>query len=380
MTDYLFDNNSSGLLRRFSIPLKVGNIDPTLVLLLLGICTFGLIVLYSALARDADMFYSQLTRIVFAAAVMFVAAIVPSKVYYYSTPFFFVFVIVLLIGVEFIGVAAKGSKRWLDLPGLPRFQPSELAKIAVPMMLAFYFSFRKTTTKFFDLFVAIAIVGLPTLLIFRQPDYGTALLMVLVASGIVFASGLSWRWVTLAIVGLVASVPILWKYVLYDYHRQRILTLFNPEIDRLGAGWNIIQSKTAIGSGGVDGKGLFQGTQTQYGFLPANHTDFMLAVIGEELGFVWCALLLVSYFCVFARGIFLGMDSQSIFARLAVFGITLMFFVYVIVNVAMVLGLLPVIGLPLPLVSFGGTSAISILFAFGVIMSLSSDREGTATT
>ena len=380
MADYLSDTNSAGLFRRYSILQKIGNMDPTLVLLLLGICTFGLVVLYSALARDTDMFVSQVTRIVFAVAVMFVAAMIPSKLYYYGTPFFFVFVVVLLLGVEFTGVVAKGAKRWLDLPGLPRFQPSELAKIAVPMMIAFYFSLRKTKTNFLDLFAVLAIVGLPIVLTFRQPDYGTALLMLSVASAIVLVSGLSWWWVAIVFFSTVASIPILWKYVLYDYHRQRILTLFNPEIDRLGAGWNIIQSKTAIGSGGITGKGLFQGTQTQYGFLPANHTDFMLAVIGEELGFVWCAILLLSYFFVFARGIFLGIDSQTTFVRLSVFGLTVMFFLYVVVNVAMVLGLLPVIGLPLPLVSFGGTSAISILFAFGAVMSLSSDREGSSTT
>ena len=380
MAEYLLDTRRQSAVAKYSSRVALRNIDPFLSLMLLAICAFGLVVLYSALARDTEMFTSQLMRICFAICVMFVAAVIPSKVYYGTAPLFYIFALVLLVGVELAGDAVRGSKRWLDLPGLPRFQPSELAKIATPLMLAFYFSFRKTSTKLIDIIAALAIVGLPAMLLFRQPDYGTAVLMVLVVGAILLVSGLLWRWVVIIAVAGCASIPILWKYVLYDYHRQRILTLFDPESDRLGAGWNIIQSKTAIGSGGLDGKGLFEGTQTQYGFLPENHTDFMLAVIGEELGFVACAILLLSYFFVFARGLFLGTTSPTTFSRLAIFGLTLMFFAYVVVNVAMVLGLLPVVGLPLPLVSFGGTSAISMLFAFGVVMSLSAQQEGTGST
>jgi len=272
-----------------------------------------------------------------------------------------------------VGVKVKGSQRWLDLPGLPRFQPAELMKIAVPMMVAWYLNERTLPPSFKHLLYALVIIAAPAALIGIQPDLGTALLVGAAGLSVVLFAGIYWRWIGFSVLAAALAAPGLWL-VMKDYQRQRVLTLFDPESDPLGTGWNIIQSKTAIGSGGVFGKGLFQGTQSHLEFLPESQTDFIIAVVGEEVGLVGVSVLLLLYVVIIARGLYIATQAQNTYSRLLAGALTLTFFVYVFVNIAMVSGLLPVVGVPLPLVSYGGTSAITLLASFGIVMSIHTHR------
>ncbi len=350
------------------------HLDPLFLALLAAIVAFGLVILYSAVNRDMDVFANQLVRIGMAFAALFIAAQLQPSFYLRWAPLAYVGGVLLLVLVLIIGVKVKGSQRWLDFPGLPRFQPSELMKIAVPMMVAWYFHERTLPPTFKDVCVAVLIIAVPALLIVRQPDLGTGLLVAGAGVAVLVLAGLYWRWILFAIIGFAAAAPGLW-YALQDYQRQRILTLFDPGSDPLGAGWNIIQSTTAIGSGGIWGKGLFQGTQSHLEFLPESQTDFIIAVVGEELGLVGMLVLLLLYLLVIARGLYIATQAQSTFARLLSGALTLTFFVYVFVNIGMVCGLLPVVGVPLPLVSYGGTSIITLMAGFGIIMSIRTQRS-----
>ena len=349
--------------------LQAIHIDPLMLLLLSLVVGYGLVVLYSAVDQSEALFRAQLVRIGLAFAVLVVAAQLPPQIYIRWAPFVYVMGVILLILVLMIGVTVKGSRRWLDIPGLLRFQPSELMKIAVPMAVAWYFHDRPLPPSFKDVCVALAIVAVPAGAIIAQPDLGTGILVAGAGLAVVVLAGLPWRWVFYAGLALAAAAPGLW-YTLQDYQRQRILTLFDPESDPLGAGWNIIQSTTAIGSGGVFGKGLLAGTQSHLDFLPEARTDFIIAVVGEELGLVGVVTLLLLYLLVIARGLIMSARAESTFGRLLSGALILTFFVYVFVNIAMVSGLLPVVGVPLPLVSYGGTSAITLMASFGIIMAI----------
>ncbi len=350
------------------------HLDPLFMCLLIAIISYGLVVLYSAVNKDMNVFNNQLIRMALAFVAMFVAAQLQPSFYLRWAPFVYVGGVVLLILVLLVGVKVKGSQRWLDIPGLPRFQPSELMKIAVPMMVAWYFHDRQLPPRFKDVCVALVIIAIPAACIMRQPDLGTGILVAGAGVAVLVLAGLYWRWMIYAALGLAMAAPGLW-YALQDYQRQRILTLFDPQSDPLGAGWNIIQSTTAIGSGGVWGKGLFQGTQSHLEFLPESQTDFIIAVVGEELGLIGILGLLVLYVFVIARGLVIAAQAQSSFGRLLAGALTLTFFVYVFVNIGMVCGLLPVVGVPLPLVSYGGTSAITLMAGFGIIMSVRTHRS-----
>ena len=350
------------------------HLDPVLMLGLAAIIGYGLVVLYSAVNRDSALFGNQLVRMGVAVVAMVVAAQLHPRFYLRWAPFVYVGGVVLLALVLIMGVKVKGSQRWLDLPGLPRFQPSELMKIAVPMVVAWYMHERPLPPSFRHVCVALAIVVVPAGFIILQPDLGTGILVAGAGLAVVVLAGVRWQWIAYAAGALAAAAPGLW-YLLQDYQRQRILTLFDPESDPLGAGWNIIQSKTAIGSGGLYGKGLLEGTQSHLEFLPESQTDFIIAVVGEELGFVGVVLLLLLYMVVVARGLYIATQASNTFQRLLAGALTLTFFVYVFVNIAMVSGLLPVVGVPLPLVSYGGTSAITLMASFGIIMSVRGRRE-----
>jgi rod shape determining protein RodA len=349
------------------------HLDPLMLVLLLAIMAFGLLVLFSALDRDMTQFGNQVVRLGIALVAMVVAAQISPRIYLRWAPLAYVGGLVMLALVLLIGVKVKGSQRWLDLPGLPRFQPSELMKIAVPMMVAWYLHDRPLPPRFLDLCVALVLIAVPAGCIVLQPDLGTAVLVAGAGLAVVVLAGLQWKWMLGAATALAMAAPGLW-FLLQDYQRQRILTLFDPQSDPLGAGWNIIQSTTAIGSGGVHGKGLFQGTQSHLDFLPESHTDFIIAVIGEELGLIGMLSLLALYVLVVARGLWIATQAQHTFQRLVAGALTLTFFVYAFVNVAMVSGLLPVVGVPLPLVSYGGTSAITLLASFGIIMAVRTHR------
>lgn len=345
------------------------HIDPTLLLLLGLIVFYGLVVLFSAVDQNQSLFQAQLLRLGLAFIGLFIAAQLPPRLYVRWAPFIYLSGVLLLVLVLLIGVTVKGSQRWLEIPGFTRFQPSELMKIAVPLAVAWYFHERPLPPSFKDVCVALGIVAVPAGLIIMQPDLGTGILVAGAGFAVVVLAGLPWRWMAYVALGFAAAAPGLW-YTLQDYQRQRILTLFDPESDPLGAGWNIMQSTTAIGSGGIWGKGLLEGTQSHLDFLPEAQTDFIIAVIAEELGLVGVLILLVLYLLIISRGLFLAVSAESTFGRLLSGALILTFFVYVFVNIAMVSGLLPVVGVPLPLVSYGGTSAITLMTGFGLIMAI----------
>ena len=351
--------------------LSEAHLDALLCISILAVIALGLVVHY----RDVETFEGQLLRLVAGLVAMVAAAWIDPRRYLSWAPAVYAASVGLLLLVLVVGASAKGSQRWIDLPGLPRFQPSELTKVAIPLMLAWYFHDRRLPPRFRDMLVALAIIAVPAFLIVRQPDLGTGLLVAAGGLAVIFLAGVSWRWISAAVVLGGAATPVFWMS-LRDYQRERILTLFNPEEDPLGAGWSIIQSVTAIGSGGLVGKGVGAGTQSRLDFLPESSTDFIIAVIGEEMGFRGVFLLLLFYLVILARGLYLATLAPSRFGRLLAGGLMLTFFVHVFVNIAMVCGLVPVVGVPLPLVSYGGTSTVSILIGCGIVMSIHTHRVG----
>ena len=346
------------------------HLDPLLLALIFMVLAFGLVVLFSAAGDEARLFDAQFQRVLVAMVVLVAAAQLPPGLYFRWAPYVYILGLVLLVAVLLVGVRVKGSQRWLEIPGLLRFQPSELMKIAVPMALAWYLQQRVLPPSARHVFFSLLIILLPALAIAAQPDLGTAILVAGAGIAVLMLAGLSWRYLAYAAFVIAAAAPILWQFALQGYQRQRIITLFDPESDPLGAGWNIIQSTTAIGSGGLFGKGLLQGTQSHLDFLPEARTDFIIAVVGEEFGLVGVLVLLSLYLGIIARGLVLACSAQSTFGRLFAGALTLTFFIYVFVNIAMVSGLLPVVGVPLPLVSYGGTSIITLMASFGIIMSM----------
>ncbi|MFT4712778.1 MAG: rod shape determining protein RodA [Candidatus Azotimanducaceae bacterium] len=352
------------------------HLDIPIILLLLVICAYGLLILYSAVEQQSAPVISQLIKIGVAFGVMIVMAQISPIFYLRIAPWLFGIGILLLIAVLFVGTTVNGSQRWLRIPGLLNFQPSELMKLVIPMMLASYFHDRHLPPLRRHVFWACVMIFIPVLLIGRQPDLGTALLIGASGLLVLLLAGISWRYVFGAIFTGLMAAPALW-YVMRDYQRTRVMILLDPERDPLGAGWNIIQSKTAIGSGGLFGKGLFQGTQSHLDFLPESQTDFIVAVLAEELGLVGVTVLLILYILLIGRGVIIAIQAQDTFGRLLVGTITFTFFVYIFVNIGMVSGILPVVGVPLPLVSHGGTAILTLFAGFGVIMSVHTHRRIT---
>ncbi|WP_339671539.1 rod shape-determining protein RodA [Dasania marina] len=363
----------SELVRRNSIWQRL-HIDPTLLLLLLVLTAAGLFVLYSASGQDMSVIYKQGRFFMLAYAVMFIIAQFDVERIKRLAPAAYVGCVILLILVPFFGVGAKGAQRWLSLGGL-RFQPAELMKVVLPMAAAWYFSKRVLPPSLRHVLISLIIVVVPTLLIAKQPDLGTSILIATSGLFVLFFAGIRWSYIVGALGLLVMAAYPMWHFVLHDYQKQRILTMLNPESDKLGAGWNIIQSKTAIGSGGFDGKGWLNGTQSQLDFLPESHTDFIIAVLAEELGLKGVLILISLYLLIIGRGLWIGYKAQHCFGRLLAGSITLTFFVYVFVNMGMVSGLLPVVGVPLPLVSQGGTSVVSLMVGFGLLMAISTEKR-----
>ena len=351
------------------------HIDPILLLLLMMLCGAGLVILYSASGQSEVHIEKQLARYGIGFAVMFVFAQFSPDTYRRWSPWLFGLGVLALLGVMFFGTGAKGAQRWLQLPGLPRFQPSEFMKLIVPMMIAWFLARRYLPPSIKHVMGALTLVGVPVFLIVRQPDLGTSILIAASGLFVLMFAGISWRLVGSFFLAVAAAAPVMWFYVMRDYQKQRVLTFLSPESDPLGAGWNIIQSKTAIGSGGPWGKGWLEGTQSQLNFLPESHTDFIIAVCAEEFGFVGVLALLGLYVLIVARGLVIAVEAQDSYARLLGGSLILTFFVYVFVNIGMVSGILPVVGVPLPLVSYGGTSAVTLMAAFGVLMSIQTHRK-----
>lgn len=356
-----------GLLGRF-------NLDTPLLLGLLAVSTLGLVILYSAARNDPGMVMRQAIRLGLGFCLMIGLAQLSPHHLRRWTPWIYLGGVLLLLAVLAVGDIGKGAQRWLDL-GFMRFQPSEIMKTAVPMMVAWYFADKPLPPQWRHLIVGALISVIPFLLIVKQPDLGTALLVGSSGAFALFMAGLSWRIIIGC--GTLAAIfaPLFWTFAMHDYQRQRVLTFLDPESDPLGTGWNIIQSKIAIGSGGIYGKGWMNGTQSHLDFLPEGSTDFIFAVFCEEFGLVGVCMLLTLYLFIVGRGLYMAIQAPDTYTRLLAGSLSLIFFVYVFVNAGMVSGILPVVGLPLPLISYGGTSLVTIMAGFGILMSINAHRK-----
>jgi len=347
-------------------------IDFILLGLVLAVIAIGLAVLYSASGQDAVFVEKQAVRIAVGLFAMLVFSQVPPYVLRIWTPWFYAIGVALVAATWFFGIG-RNTQRWLDL-GVVQFQPSEVMKLAVPMAVAAFLHQRILPPGWKDNLVAVLILAAPTFLIIRQPDLGTALLVASSGAFTLFLAGLRWRAIILAGVAGIGLAPVLWMFM-EEYQRNRVRTFLDPDADPLGQGWNIIQSKIAVGSGGLTGKGWMNGTQAQLEFIPERHTDFILAVFAEEFGLLGICFLLLLYLALIGRGLYIASVARDTYSRLLAGSLAMTLFVYVAVNSAMVAGLLPVVGVPLPLFSYGGTSAVTLLTAFGILMSIYSHRK-----
>ena len=350
------------------------HLDLSLLLPVTLVMALGLVILYSASGEDWDAVTRQARNFGVGWLVLLITAQLRIDTIQRWSGALYVFALLLLCLVLIFGVGAKGAQRWLSL-GFIRFQPSEIMKIAMPLAVAAWVVRRGLPPRIDTTLVCLAIILMPSLAIALQPDLGTAILVAASGAFVVFMAGISWWQIAAGMMAAIAAIWPAWLFLLKDYQKQRVLTLFDPEADRLGAGWNIIQSKTAIGSGGWSGKGWLQGTQSHLDFLPERHTDFIIAVLAEEWGFRGVLVLLALYSAIVARGFWISLTAQTSYGRLLASAITLTFCVYVIVNMGMVAGLLPVVGVPLPFVSFGGTAIVTLMLGFGILTAISTEKR-----
>ncbi len=351
------------------------HIDPWLLLFLLIICIAGLAILYSASSQNIAMVLRQAVSYLIAFIVMIGMAQIPPLYYRTLTPVFYVLGVILLIAVQVVGEVRMGARRWIGIPGFGSVQPSEFMKLGMPMMCAWFLSRRELPPKFKTVVILLLIILFPTLLVAIQPDLGTSLLVASSGIFVLFLAGLSWRLISLAIFLALLFVPIAWNFLLHDYQRQRINTLLDPDADTLGAGWNTLQAKISIGSGGISGKGYLFGSQSQLGFLPESHTDFIVASFSEEFGFIGILSLVFLYLCLLMRSLYIALSNPDNYGRFLAGAISLSFFVYIFVNMGMVSGILPIVGVPLPLVSYGGTAIITLMAGFGLLMSIHTHKD-----
>jgi len=349
------------------------HLDAPLLFALIAVSVLGLIILYSAGGGDMALVERQLVRLGIAFTGMLIVAQLSPGMLLRMTPWLFVLGVLFLLAVLIGGEASGGAQRWLNLY-IIRFQPSEMMKLAVPMMVAWYLTDARLPPNRWQLLASATLIAVPMLMIAKQPDLGTALLIASSGFFVLFLAGLQWRLLAFFTVLLAAAAPALWHFM-HDYQRQRVITFLNPESDPLGSGYHIIQSKIAIGSGGLLGKGWMNGTQSQLNFLPERSTDFIFAVLGEEFGFFGILTLFALYMIIVVRGIMITIQAQDTYTRLLAGSLSMTFFVYFIVNTGMVTGLLPVVGLPLPMISYGGTSIVTLMAGFGILMSIQTHRK-----
>lgn len=343
---------------------------------LIATLVLSLFVLYSASGQHYQMLLKQILHTGLSFGIMIIIAQINVKFFERWCLVIFLFCLVMLLGVTFFGEISKGARRWLNL-GFIRIQPSEFFKIAMPITIAAVLAKESIPPRFIRVVWAVILVAIPSALIAKQPDLGTAILVG--TSGIIaiFLGGISWWYIISCALLALPLLPLLWMYVLHDYQKQRVLTFLNPESDPLGTGYNIIQSKIAIGSGGVYGKGWLHGTQSQLDFLPEHHTDFIFAVYSEEFGMMGFFLLMAIYMYIILRCIYIAKKAHSTFERILAGTLSLTFFFYIFVNIGMVSGILPVVGVPLPLISYGGTSMVTLCAGFGLLMSIRTHRKIT---
>ena len=355
---------------------KFFKIDTPLIIFIILLSSLGLLVLYSSSGGSMNLVYKQLIHLGLATSVMLIIAQIPPILFLRSAPILIILGIILLILVLFFGSSGGGAQRWLDI-GIIRFQPSEIMKIIVPITIAAILSEKTLPPRAFPVIISLVVISTVVLLIARQPDLGTALLIGASGVYVLFFSGFRikivkniWLNLTILLSFFISSLYFAWNYLLIAYQKKRILTLFNPESDPLGSGYHIIQSKIAIGSGGLTGKGLTQGSQSQLDFVPEQSTDFIFSVLAEELGFLGFMLLIIIYSFIIYRCFSLSLRCEDNFSRLLGSSLTFVFFTYIFVNIGMVSGLVPVVGVPLPLISYGGSSLMTLMASFGIIMSI----------
>ena len=364
------------LLKKLIIFYKFFKIDTPLFILLILLSSLGLLILYSSSGGSLNLVYRQTIPLGLATSVMLVIAQIPPIIMLRAAPILMILGVLQLILVIFFGSSGGGAQRWLDL-GIVRFQPSELMKIIVPMTIAAILSEKTLPPRVFPVMISLLTIGIIVILIARQPDLGTALLIGASGIYVLFFSGFRimlvqniWLNLLILISMLSGSLYFAWNYLLIAYQKRRILTLFNPESDPLGSGYHIIQSKIAIGSGGFTGKGIVKGSQSQLDFVPEQSTDFIFSVLAEELGFIGFLLLIIIYALIIFRCMSMSLRCEDNFSRLLGASLTFVFFTYIFVNIGMVSGLVPVVGVPLPLISYGGSSLITLMASFGIIMSI----------
>ncbi|AXE62299.1 rod shape-determining protein RodA [Candidatus Thioglobus sp. NP1] len=355
---------------------KFFKIDTPLFIFIILLSSLGLLILYSSSGGSMNLVYKQLIHLGLATSVMLIIAQIPPILFLRSAPILIILGIILLILVLFFGSSGGGAQRWLDI-GIIRFQPSEIMKIIVPITIAAILSEKTLPPRAFPVIISLVVISTVVLLIARQPDLGTALLIGASGVYVLFFSGFRikvvkniWLNLTILLSFFISSLYFAWNYLLIAYQKKRILTLFNPESDPLGSGYHIIQSKIAIGSGGLTGKGLTQGSQSQLDFVPEQSTDFIFSVLAEELGFLGFMLLIIIYSFIIYRCFSLSLRCEDNFSRLLGSSLTFVFFTYIFVNIGMVSGLVPVVGVPLPLISYGGSSLMTLMASFGIIMSI----------
>lgn len=370
--------SSEDVVRRRASLLQRLHIDGWLLLILLVLAAGGLFVLYSASGKNWDILLKQASSFGLGLLAMFIVAQIEPRFMARWVPLAYLAGTSMLLYVELFGYTAMGATRWIHIPGLIRFQPSEFMKLIMPATIAWYLARGSLPPRLKHICISLLLIGIPFVLVLKQPDLGTAMLILASGAFVLFMGGLRWRWISAAVAAAVPIAVAMWYFVLHDYQKRRIHTFLDPESDPLGSGWNIIQSKAAIGSGGVFGKGWLQGTQSHLDFLPESHTDFIIAVLGEEFGLVGICLLLMVYLVLIGRGLFITAQAQTLFGKLLAGSITMTFFVYVFVNIGMVSGLLPVVGVPLPFISYGGTSLVTLMTGFGVLMSVHTHRKWIA--
>lgn len=349
------------------------HMDPVLLSALGALLLVGLLILYSASGGSWERVMMQIVNLLVAFTALWLVANMPLHYLMRTALPVYVLGVALLIAVALFGEIINGARRWLDI-GIATIQPSELMKIAVPLMMAWYFEKHEATLTLKNYLVAALLLIVPVLLIVRQPDLGTALLITASGFYVLFLAGLSWRIILSLLAAVLASIPVLWS-MMHDYQRQRVLTLFDPMQDALGTGYHTIQATIAVGSGGIFGKGYLNGSQAHLDFLPERTTDFIFAVYSEEFGLFGNLILLGLYLFIIARGFIITANASTYFTRLMAGSITLTFFTYAFVNMGMVSGILPVVGVPLPLISYGGTSMVTLMLGFGMLMSIHTHKK-----
>jgi rod shape determining protein RodA len=363
--------------RTLSVADKLYEVNWGMVLLITIVACVGFAMLYSVAGGSFSPWATpQILRFIAGFAILVVVSVVDIRTWLSAAYPLYAGSLLLLIAVVVAGHVGKGAERWITLGPLG-LQPSELMKVSLVLALARFLHGKSVEdiSKPSNLGLALLLIGIPAIFVVLQPNLGTTLIIVFDGASLLFLAGLSWWWIGPAIAAVAVAVPTAWQFVLHDYQKQRVLTFLNPESDALGAGWNIMQAKIAIGSGGVTGKGFLGGTQSRLNFLPEKHTDFIFTNFAEEFGFVGSIALLILFAVIIGYGVQIAASARSQFGRLLAMGLTLNFFFYIMINASMVMGLIPVVGIPMPLISYGGSAMFSVMFGFGLLMSVHVHRQ-----